>query len=143
MNFPIEIKELESELPHRPPMVWVDRVLWIDATKGECEVQIDPQALYCENGKVRQVAPIEWIAQTVGFCRAARDKSNPERKIHEAFLVGIKNTKIEGLEILKPGDTVRITAEIVRELAPLTLVKGTVTYQDKCLAVSTLKLFSI
>lgn len=143
MNFPIEIKELETELPHRPPMVWIDRVLWIDATKGECEVVIDPKALYCENGKVRQVAPIEWIAQAVGFSRAARDKLNPERKIHEAFLVGIRDTKIEGLEVLKAGDKVRIKAEIKRELAPLTLVKGTVLFEDKCLAESTLKLFSI
>ena len=56
---------LDQLLPHRAPMILIDRM--IDATDAEsvCEVTIGPQTLFIEPGGVPAFVGLEYMAQAV------------------------------------------------------------------------------
>ena len=56
---------LESLLPHRPPMILLDRVLDDGDGTITCEVRLRPDSPFVENGSVAAVVATEYMAQCV------------------------------------------------------------------------------
>ena len=63
--FPLETEALQAYLPHRPPMIWIDRVLASTPSGGTCEVVLRKDALYFQKGRLIHTASIEWIESPV------------------------------------------------------------------------------
>jgi predicted hotdog family 3-hydroxylacyl-ACP dehydratase len=148
-EFPIKVEILREYLPHRDPMVWIDQVNWVDNESGEAQVRVNSSRLYWnwEAGSLLSTAPIEWMAQTVGFCRAARIHSGGLRnasKLGRAFLVGLRDVEVQDLDIVSKDTIVVIRVHLIRELEPLSLVRGEVFIRDKpekLISRATLKLY--
>jgi predicted hotdog family 3-hydroxylacyl-ACP dehydratase len=145
-QLPISTEALRAYLPHRPPMVWIDRVTQLTTLGGECEVDISQAALYWDSDaqQILASAPVEWMAQAVGFCRAAAAlRDFPERPpaLAEAFLVGIRDFETKLLGGVVGGQCLQVRVELIRELAPLVLVKAEVWHAGHQISRAVLKLF--
>ena len=142
--FPLSSEVLQTYLPHRPPMIWIDRVLKATSLGGTCDLLLCPTALYFQSGKLIPSAPIEWIAQAAGYCAAARIHSGITvgyKKLGQTFLVGIRDAKLPDLSSLQPEDRLVIEIEIVKQLAPLALVKGTIASKGQEICSMVLKVY--
>jgi predicted hotdog family 3-hydroxylacyl-ACP dehydratase len=52
-------------VPHKPPMLLLDRVLSYSNDVVSCEVQIRPDSMFVEDGQVAAVVGLEYMAQAV------------------------------------------------------------------------------
>lgn len=76
-------------LPHKAPMILLDRVLDIEGENLTAEVTIRPDALFCDGRRVGGWVGIEYMAQAIGALAGwlARQKGLPPRL---GFLVGTR-----------------------------------------------------
>jgi predicted hotdog family 3-hydroxylacyl-ACP dehydratase len=61
----IDFPPLRELVPHRPPMLLLDRVLSYSSDVVTCEVQIHAGSLFLEDGQVPAVVGLEYMAQSV------------------------------------------------------------------------------
>ena len=136
-RYPIPVEELQAWVPHRPPMVWVNEVLWATADEGECRVRLDAKAHYFSESGLRLSTLIEWVAQAYGYVQASRalirnsaGGGNTHRP-SKAYLVGLRDTEFfagptQIRHQLQPGEEASVIVRRVRELGPVSLVDGEV-----------------
>lgn len=148
--FPLHVRELESWIPHRLPMVWIDEVVSADGAGGECRVVLRADG-HCmgPGGVVRPSSLIEWIAQGYAFVRAAQSKLqliNADMKPKRAFLVAITNARFEYLKtpgVLEGAKTLRVRVRNERDFGPLSLVEGSVLAETgEILATAKIKVYA-
>jgi predicted hotdog family 3-hydroxylacyl-ACP dehydratase len=125
------VDKLIDYLPHRPPMIWIDRVTEVGADyrgiTGTCRVQLKPDALYMSNSKeLRASAAIEFTAQAFGYIKAAYQEihqfSNPPQ---ETYLTGVRYcyANFTALDMAQAPE-LEIRLKVKREMLPLTFVYG-------------------
>jgi predicted hotdog family 3-hydroxylacyl-ACP dehydratase len=56
---------LEQLLPHRPPMILIDRLLEAKEQEALCEVTINPDSMFLEAAGVPAFVGIEYMAQSI------------------------------------------------------------------------------
>lgn len=56
---------IEQLLPHRPPMILIDRLVQTDGATTVCEVTIGPHSMFLQAAGVPAFVGIEYMAQTV------------------------------------------------------------------------------
>jgi predicted hotdog family 3-hydroxylacyl-ACP dehydratase len=56
---------IEQLVPHRPPMILIDRMIDATETGSTCEVTITPQTLFIESAGVPAFVGLEYMAQAV------------------------------------------------------------------------------
>jgi predicted hotdog family 3-hydroxylacyl-ACP dehydratase len=56
---------IEQLLPHRPPMILIDRMIDATDTGSRCDVTIESQTLFLEPGGVPAFVGLEYMAQAV------------------------------------------------------------------------------
>ena len=98
-------------VPHRPPMLLLDRVLSYDGERVVCETVLGPDSPFAEQGEVPAVVGIEYMAQTIaaGAGLSARDKGDQAGRM--GFLLGCRNLSI-AVDSFQVGD--RLTVEARR-----------------------------
>ena len=98
-------------VPHRPPMLLLDRVLSYDGERVVCETVLGPDSPFAEQGEVPAVVGIEYMAQTIaaGAGLSARDKGDQAGRT--GFLLGCRNLSI-AVDSFQIGD--RLTVEARR-----------------------------
>lgn len=87
--------DLVDLLPHKPPMVLLDSVVFHDAQATRCRVRIGPGSAFAdEHGNVPIVVGLEYMAQTVaahtGLCRRAAGEP-----IRLGFLLGSRKLQLQ------------------------------------------------
>ena len=87
----VPIREL---MPHRPPMVLVDRVIEATADGVVCEVSISPDSVYATANGVPNIVVLECMAQAVSVFvgLSNRREGNP---IRDGYLVGVNNGQFD------------------------------------------------
>lgn len=65
---------IETLLPHRAPMLWLDEVIARDGDCVRCALTPRPDHIFVEAGRVEPLIAIEWMAQTVGALVGMRDR---------------------------------------------------------------------
>jgi predicted hotdog family 3-hydroxylacyl-ACP dehydratase len=60
-----EYPPIEKLLPHRPPMILIDRLVQTHGVKTVCEVTIGPYSMFLKAAGVPAFVGIEYMAQTV------------------------------------------------------------------------------
>lgn len=124
-----------DRIPHRPPFLWLDRVLEINETAIRAEKTIDPAlplfqghypgyplmpgVLLCE--AVFQAGAL-LIGELLGGPAAMPEGGMP-------VLTRIMGAKFK--REVRPGDTVEITATLIERMGPAWLLKGSVRVNGK------------
>lgn len=150
MQLPINASQLIDFLPHRPPMLWVDQITDVGndykALTGTCVVNIVPEALYVSNGdELRGSSAIEFTAQAFGYLKAAYQVlNNFEDPPSKVFLTGVRHCHADFSQFdIKKHSQLEVKISVVRELKPLTFVKGQLTLpgQSEVLAEAEIQVY--
>jgi predicted hotdog family 3-hydroxylacyl-ACP dehydratase len=56
---------MEALLPHRPPMILIDRLVDAQEAESTCEVTITPRTLFLESAGVPAYVGLEYMAQAI------------------------------------------------------------------------------
>lgn len=142
LAFPIAVEKLSRFLPHRKPALWIDEVLWAKPDEGECRVYLKKDSRFYQDGRLRSVCFIEWIAQAFGFVSAAQE----QKAAQKAFLVAIKDA-VYNPELINPESeqwkSLRVHVKKTYQMGPIGIIEGRVLKEDGSeLAKAQLKLFA-
>lgn len=125
-----------KHLPHRPPFLWLDRVVDITATSIRAEKVLDadldifrghypgyplmPGVLLCE-------AVFQAGALLIGQCLQAGEGAAQQSGV--PVLTRILGAKFK--REVRPGDTLEIAAQLVERMGPAWIMKGSVRVGGK------------
>ena len=124
MKFPLRTEELAGLLPHRKPMVWVDRIMHVSAQQGTTEVTLNHH-LMLDRGRAHVGALVEFLAQSYGFIMAV-EAMKRHRRLKVAQLAAIDRFELLSNTLPCEGETLSAELDTIRDLHPLYLVKGQV-----------------
>ncbi len=124
MKFPLRTEDLEDFLPHRKPMVWVDRIIHVSEQRGSTEVTVKHKLMQ-DRGRVHVGALVEFLAQSYGFIMAVQAVQQ-QRRLKVAQLAAIDRFDLLSQILPCEGETLSAELNAIRELHPLYLVKGQV-----------------
>ena len=95
-------------VPHKPPMLLLDRVLAHEADSVTCAVTIAVGSPFVEDGRVPAVIGIEYMAQSVAAYAGllAYAQGRPPRI---GFLLGCRELTL-ATDVFRVGDTLTVTA---------------------------------
>ena len=131
-------------LPHREPMIFIDRIVLVQADYLESEVTIRSDSLFLRGGVVPAWVGVEYMAQTcaasAGF--EAHERGEPARV---GFLLATRNyqAKVAGFEL---GSTLRVRVTLIhREPGGLSMVEGKIrsAHSDAQLVEATLTVYEV
>ncbi|MDR0247310.1 MAG: 3-hydroxylacyl-ACP dehydratase [Burkholderiales bacterium] len=102
-------RPIADYLPHRPPMVLLDRIVEAAESRIVCEVTLQVDSPFCDGAAVPGWVGIEYMAQTVGALAGWRalEKQLP---VKIGFLVGTRHYQSH-VSQFRVGDALRITAD--------------------------------
>lgn len=133
--------ETERLIPHRPPMLLVDRLLSCADGAGVVEACPRQDSLLVNScGELDEVALVEMLAQGYATIKGYGDLVNG-RPVMEGFLVGIRKLQIQGKAFA--GDRLLIHIKTVGAFEDFAVVEGEVSCKDKVIAAGTFKLWIV
>ena len=109
-------------LPHRPPMLLVDRIDEVTADHVVCSSTIAPDWVFVRDGVVHASAMLELVAQACAIHAGTRAGGGTPRA---GMLVACREATLH-VETLAVGDELTITATRLPGAPPLTTFDGTV-----------------
>ncbi len=143
----IPVSLLQDVLPHRPPLLWIDQVVWSQENEGVCSVILKKNAHYFDSQKVRASSFLEWMAQAYGFIRACSvlTQNETSQKLKKTYLAAVNDFEIfEENEIhLVEDKKLSIHIKTVKDLSPLFSIAGEIrTEEGIVLAKGNLKVYA-
>jgi len=99
---------IEQLLPHRPPMILIDRLVQTDGSKTVCEVTISPHSMFAQAAGVPAFVGIEYMAQTVA-AHGGYQSYLEGRPIAVGLLLGTRRLQTH-CQFFELGHTLRIEA---------------------------------
>ena len=96
-------------VPHRPPMLLLDRVLAYDGECVTCETVLRPDSPFAEQGHVPAVVGIEYMAQTIAAGAGLRGREKGGGGPRTGFLLGCRSLTI-AVDSFQVGDRLTIEA---------------------------------
>lgn len=85
MTFPA----IETLVPHRGPMLWVDEVIGRGDDRVRTLLTIRPDHVFLTDGRVEALICVEWMAQTVAALVGLRDRDDGEATPRPGYLIAI------------------------------------------------------
>ncbi|MFZ4520459.1 MAG: hydroxymyristoyl-ACP dehydratase [Bacteroidales bacterium] len=130
----------EVNIPQKPPMVMVDRLVEIVDKSTVTAFLIREDNVFCENGMFREPGLIENMAQTAAAGVGAQPGS-VQGEAPLGFIGGIRNLKISGFP--KVGQEIITRITVLHEVFDATIVQGEIFLDDRLIAGCELKIFLI
>lgn len=120
---PVELPPVEAVLPHRPPFLFVDRIIELSPTRVVGVRTFRPdEPFFAGHFPGKPIVPgvllVEGLAQTMAYLALSAKKSQ------QVFLVGIDKARFRGT--VEPGTEVRYEVEAGEERFSTLLGKGKV-----------------
>ena len=130
----------EINIPQKPPMVMVDRVVKITGKTTETAFMVKEDNVFCEDGRFTEPGLIENMAQTAaaGAGAALADTGKEARR---GFIGGIRNLKI--FDLPAAGREIITRATVMHEVFDATVVQGEVFLDQRLIASCELKIFAL
>lgn len=133
--------DIEDLLPHRPPMLWVDRFLECIEDGAVASARIDIDHFAVRDGYLLETALVELAAQTVALALGHRRSGNDDGEAsNQGMLIGVSNFKI--IAPTPVGATLDIETREVKRLGPMLLVAATITSAGQPIASGELSLYA-
>ncbi len=123
--------DVKAAIPHREPFLLVDRVLEVDAGRivAETTLRRDDELwsrIYAGHYPGNPITPgvllLEMLFQTAGVMIYEGMKDNPTGGV--PVVTRINNVKFKNM--IRPGDRVELTAELVEKMGAAFFLKGSV-----------------
>lgn len=139
ITYPADSTAIQHVLPHRPPFVWVSRILECDPGKSVvAELDISPdlplfEGHFPEHPVFPGVLIMEALAQAASFCLLVG--SEDEGRL--GFFAGIDDAKFRNQ--VRPGDTLTLKASIVKSSRRLCVAQAEASVGDVVCATATQK----
>ena len=124
-------------LPQKPPMVMVDRVIEVKDRTTVTAFRIRDDNVFVENGLLREPGLIENIAQSAAAGIAASSGSDEKPKL--GFIGAIRDLKIHRLP--ETGDEITTMITVTHEILNATVVEGKILLRGVLLAECELRIF--
>jgi len=125
------VEEILNAIPHRPPFLFVDRIVELTETKIKTIKEISPEEAFFKghypgNPIMPGVLICESIFQTGGILLS---KIIGDISSGVPILTRINNAKFKSM--VKPGDTVELEAELVEKVSNAYFLKGKASVAGK------------
>lgn len=130
----------EVNIPQKPPMVMVDRLLEPDGPVTRTSFRIAPDNLFCSDGFFSEPGLIENMAQTAAAGTGARPGHAGEEP-PTGFIGGIRDLVI--LELPPAGSEIITQVTVLHEVFDATVVRGEVFLGDRMIASCEMNIFLI
>ena len=130
----IPLKEL---IPQRPPFVMIDRLVSSDAVFSVTELDVRPDNLFVDNGRMTAAGLVENIAQTCA-ARIGYINLNSGETVKIGVIGSISNLDIARTP--KVGEHLVTTIKLLEEVFQVTLVEAMVKSDDEVLAQCNMKI---
>jgi predicted hotdog family 3-hydroxylacyl-ACP dehydratase len=95
-------------VPHRPPMILLDRVLTADWQSIACETTITDRSAFVREGKVSATIAIEYMAQAAAAWLGALARARTDLA-GGGYLVGLRDVVLQ-LDAFATGDVLTVHA---------------------------------
>ncbi|HYD39829.1 MAG TPA: 3-hydroxylacyl-ACP dehydratase [Anaeromyxobacter sp.] len=89
-----ELPPIDELVPHARPMILVDRLLAWTPGRATCEVVLGPDAPFVQDGRVRALVAIEYMAQSVAAYAGMKERQRGE-KPSIGLLLGSRDLRLE------------------------------------------------
>lgn len=128
----------EVNIPQKPPMVMVDRLIKAGDGIFETTFLIQQENVFCDNGLFTEAGLIENMAQTAAAGEGAKS-GEPGKEPAVGFIGGIRNLKITRYPVCGDELLTRVTLE--HEVMDASVVSGVVFLDNELIASCQLKIF--
>ena len=136
----ISYPAVETLLPHRPPMVLVERILDITEKTGLAQAQVPADHLFLrQDGTLSPEVYCELVAQGFGVCESWRRVQKGLTIDGGGFLASLRD--VQFFAPAHAGDTLTIRTEKTEECFDTHIVFGEVFCKDKKLAQATIYIY--
>ncbi len=127
-------KEIEKLIPHRPPFLWVDRIVSCEKETIITEKNISHDldvfsGHYPDNPVMPGVLLCEAVFQSGALLMAKRMENESIEGNKFPVLTRIGHAKFK--RTVQPGDTLQITVRIKEIIAGVCFLKGAIRVEDK------------
>src|SRR4030095_1796383 len=117
----ISKENIQDYIPQRPPFIMIDNLLEVTGDYFKTDFKVLPDNIFVENGKLREFAMIENIAQSssVGLANA---KKYPSVKKPEGYLGAVSKLKL--YELPAVSNTIHTVVKLIAQFENMFLLKG-------------------
>lgn len=111
-------------LPHRPPMLLIDRIDEVTDSRVVCSATIAPSCVFVRDGRVHASAMLEFIAQACAIHAGVTQRAQVTRP-QPGMVISCREATLH-VETYAVGDVLVITATRCPGAHPLTTFEGEV-----------------
>ena len=133
----IEDITLEELIPQRPPFVMIDRLVSCDTVFTVTELEVRPDNVFVENGRLTPSGMVENMAQTCA-ARIGYISLNSGEPVRIGVIGAVD--KMAVARTPKVGERLATTVKLVEEVFQVTLVEAVVRSGDEELARCKMKI---
>jgi 3-hydroxyacyl-[acyl-carrier-protein] dehydratase len=143
----IERSEIETMIPHRPPFLWIDRVVELEPGVRCVAVKfVDPaNPIFAGHFPAKPILPgvllIEAVAQTAGIMLGSAAPQDSGRAGGQLALLAAVN-RFKFLKPVTPGQELRIETKKLTDAGPMAYISGTVWVNGEIVASGELSVVS-
>jgi len=134
----MNMENMESLIPQRPPFVMIDQLLSCSDTKTSTGFTVREDNIFVENGKFKEPGLTENIAQTAA-ARAGYISKTANMPVRVGYIGAVNNLEIYLLP--KTGDQLITEITIENQIFDVTLISGKIVCNGKTVAQCNMKIF--
>ena len=132
---------IESLIPHRAPMRWIDALTGCTDTTATATVQYDLGHFAVDGGAVLETSLIECVAQTAAAALGQRSRTTGKTEsAQNGVLAAVNRFCIQSRPPL--GKTLTIEIRELKRFGPMLLIAGTVACDGQLIASGELSLYA-
>ena len=132
---------LDTLIPHRAPMQWIDALIDCTDTTASATVRFTAGHFAVADGAVTETALIECVAQTVAAALGHRSQINGQGgRANNGMLGAVTNFRIHSPPPLEKP--VLIEVRELKRFGPMLLVAGVVSCEGRVIAEGELSLYA-
>ncbi|MFO7766666.1 MAG: hypothetical protein R6V33_09560 [Pelovirga sp.] len=136
LSLPLAAEEL---VPHRHPMLLVDRLIAVDGKNGTIAASVGSDSpLVDAGGRLEDVALIEIMAQSYATLKGYLDRRD-RRPVRQGFLVGIK--KVVRHASVQAGELLQVHIRTIVEIDDFAVAEGEIRRLDEVIAQGDIKVW--
>jgi predicted hotdog family 3-hydroxylacyl-ACP dehydratase len=133
--------DIETLLPHRAPMRWLDALVDCTDTRASGAVQITADHFAVVDGEMLESALVECAAQTVAAALGQRRRASGESgPAQQGMLAAVSNFQISSRPTV--GQTLTIEVREVKRLGPMLMIAARITCGEQLIAAGELTLYA-
>ena len=131
----IDIHEL---LPQQEPFVMVSRLVHFDDVRTICEMNIQADNIFVEDGHFNALGMIENIAQTCAARIGYVNKFILKKAVQIGFIGAIRNLEVTDLP--EVGQQITTIVDVIEEVFGMTLASAVIKQSNRTLATTEMKI---